>query len=667
MEHNDDEQRAHLDGYQPFGRPLTRDNGDASDTFVPAVLARLGLNATPLPPTMSEEQVVDALNSPVWQLRLTAVQQQEMLAEGAPLSVLLSALHDEHENVRVAAVRGLGEHASQASIEPLVHAMQDSAWTVRAAAALALGKLKKRTLMEPLVAALRDEDASVRTAAASALGSLGEQAALAPLAEALYDPEWTVREAAVIALGKFGTRVPAALLLPARRDRDESVRQAAELVLQQLYPEVLTSTFLNTTTAASENEADVEQHMRLNGHDEHYPKIIQSDSLPGSRLDAPTAPAKRSEARFKLSAKKRQKPLSRRSHFFPRLAAGIAAALVIIAAMFSWSAVPHGSHVISSSRPGAIATSGISTYRSAGGPVYRVAWSPDGTEIASTNAVGVVQVWNTVTGHTVSIYRGHFLKVLSLAWLSSQTLLVAAESAGRTVQVWNVLTGKRILMTPPLHGMASAATWSPDGTKIAFDGGDNTVQVWNIVTGRRLLTYKGHTARVTALSWSPDGTEIASASADRTVQVWNAATGQKDWPSFVHTDAVALVAWSPDDKRCAVATVNGSVEVWDNPSWQKAQIAPADEAWSDLNHPLIVSLAWSLDGARLAFTTIDGQIQVWDATTTHLLYTYAGHMGQVNNVAWSPDGTHIASANSDGTVQVWPVPYSIESGKLRSQ
>ena len=313
----------------------------------------------------------------------------------------------------------------------------------------------------------------------------------------------------------------------------------------------------------------------------------------------------------------------------------------------------------------AIPTSNIATYRSAGGSVYRVAWSPDGTEIASTNAVGLVQLWDTATGHVISTYRGHFLKVLSLEWLPGRSLLVTAEGADRSVQVWNALTGKRILTTPPLHGIASAATWSPDRKQVAFDGGDNTVQVWNIVTGKWLLTYAGHTGRVTALSWSPDGTEIASASDDRTVQVWNAATGHKDWPSFVHTDAVSVVAWSPDDKRCAVATVNGLVEVWDNPSWQNAQIAPAHEGRPDLNHPLVVSIAWSPDGTRFAFTTAGGLVQVWDASTTRLLYTYAGHNEQVNDVAWSPDNTHIASASADGTVQVWPSPYSIEVGKPR--
>jgi Tol biopolymer transport system component len=631
MEHNDNEQRANL---------------DASASFVPGVLTRLGLSQTAPSPTTSEEQAVDALSSPAWPVRLAAVQQLEMLAERVPLTALLRALHDEHETVRAAAARALGMLASRAPVEPLVGALRDSEWTVRAAAALALGKLKGRTPVEPLVAALHDEDASVRATAAWALGTLGEQAPLAPLANALHDSAWIVREAAVLALGELGARVPAPLLLAAQSDRDEPVRQVAELVLQHIYPELLASTFMHTIASVSEHEADTSQHVELNGRHSHDLKSI----WPGGP--------------------KQQKRLQRQSvparpRLFPRVAAGVVAALVIIAAMFSWFAVSHGPQVSPSGHPTPIPTSNIATYRAAGGSVYRVAWSPDGTDIASTNAVGIVQIWDTVTGHTISTYRGNFLKVLSLVWSPGHSLLVTAEGADRTVQVWNALTGKRILTTPPLNGIASVATWSPDGRQIAFDGGDNTVQVWNIVTGKWLLTYTGHTGRVTALSWSPDGTEIASASDDRTVQVWNAATGHKDWPSFVHADAVSVVAWSPDGKRCAVATVRGLVEVWDNPSWQKIQIAPADEGWSDLDHPLVVSIAWSPDGTRFASTTAGGLVQVWDASTTRLLYTYPGHSEQVNDVAWSPDGTHIASASDDGTVQVWPSPSSIEIGKLR--
>ena len=650
MEHNDKEQHAHLDGYQPFGQPQARENGDASATFVPAVLARLGLHSAPLSPVTLDEQVLDALKSPAWQVRLRAIQQLEMLDERICLIALSDALHDEHENVRAAAVRALDTLPSQSAVEPLLQALRDPAWTVRAAAVLTLGKLKERIPVEPLVAALHDEDSSVRAAAASVLGMLGERAPLSPLANALNDPEWTVREAAVLALGKLGTRVPAELLLTARTDQDHPVRQAAEMVLQQFHPEY-----------------------RLGADESAVPTINRGLRTRRGRFIAPIADSSAPVAGFirqsSLSSTKQQKrrqrqPILSRPRLFSRLAAGVAATLVIIAALLSWSTGSYRPQ-LPSGHLTATSTSGISTYHTAGGSVYKVVWSPDGSEIASTNAAGLVQIWNTSTGHTISTYDGHFLKVLSLSWLPNQPLLVAAEGIDRSVQVWNVLTGKRILTTSPLHGIASAATWSPDGRKIAFDGGDNTVQVWNIVNGKRLVTYTGHTARITTVSWSADGTEIASGSVDRTVQVWNAATGHKDWPSFVHADAVSFVAWSPNNKLCAVATVNGLVEIWDNPSWQNVEIAPADKGWSDLNNPLVISIAWSPDARHLAFISLDGQVQVWDAVTMQLLSTYASHSGQVNNVAWSPDGTHIASASADGTVQVWTGPYSIEAGKPR--
>ncbi|HKF37260.1 MAG TPA: HEAT repeat domain-containing protein, partial [Ktedonobacteraceae bacterium] len=456
MDHNDNEQGANL---------------DASAFFVQGVLARLGLSQTAPSPTTSEEQVVDALSSPAWPVRLAAVQQLGMLAERVPLTALLHALHDEHETVRAAAARALGTLASQAPVEPLVDALRDPEWTVRAAAALALGKLKGRTPVEPLITALHDEDPSVRATAAWALGTLGEQAPLAPLANALHDSAWAVREAAVLALGELGARVPAALLLAARSDGDEPVRQVAELVLQRIYPELLAGTSMNTLASVSEQQTGTSQRAKLNGHHNHDLKIIWP----------------------KQQKRWQQQPVPSRPRLIGRLATGVMAALVIIAAMFSWFAVLHRPQVSSSGHSTAIPASNILTYHAAGGSVYRVAWSPDGTEIASTNAGGLVQIWDTVTGRTILTFKGNFLKVLSLVWSPDRSLLLTAQGADRTVQVWNALTRKRILMTPALPGMASVATWSPDGRQITFDGGDNTVQVWNIVTGKWLLTYTGHT------------------------------------------------------------------------------------------------------------------------------------------------------------------------------
>ncbi len=637
MEHNDNEQPTNLNAYQPPEQPgHSGDTGLSDDpvSFVPVVLARLGLSLTAASPTVSEKQELNVPHHPAWLGRLGAVQQMEMSEEPAQQATLFHALHDEHENVRVAAARALGSFVSQEAAEALIGALRDPAWTVRAAAALALGKLKGQIPPDPLVAALHDEDATVRASAAHALGALGDQAPLTPLATALYDPAWIVRESAVLALGELGVRVPAALFLTARSDKDEPVRQAAELVLQHLYPELLAGDAEPAPAFVTEQETSAHSRTKLNGHGNPSPQIVQPDRVKQS-------------PRRSLPARKR---------FFPRVAAIAAAVLLLIAAMFSWLTVSHQPSGGPSGHAPAFATSGISSYRAAGGPAYRVAWSPEGTEIASTNAFGMVQVRDTTSWRVLSTFNGDFLKVLSLAWLPNNSLMLAAQAADKTVQVWNVLTDRPILITPPLQGRATTATCSPDGSQIAFDDGDTTVQVWNMVTGTRHVMYKGHHGHINALSWSPDGTEIASASDDQTVQVWNAATGHKDWPSFVHTDAVSMVTWSPDNTRCAVAMANGAVEVWASPSWHKTEIARPTTGQSVLNLPLVTFLAWSPDASYLAFATAGGPLQIWDVSTNHLLYTYPNRDGQVNNVAWSPDGAHLAAANADGMVQILPIP-----------
>ena len=64
-----------------------------------------------------------------------------------------------------------------------------------------------------------------------------------------------------------------------------------------------------------------------------------------------------------------------------------------------------------------------------------VAWSPDGTRIASGSVDQTVQVWDAADGRNVYTYYGHSNTVSSVAW-SPDGKRIASGSIDLTVQVW---------------------------------------------------------------------------------------------------------------------------------------------------------------------------------------------------------------------------------------
>ena len=292
--------------------------------------------------------------------------------------------------------------------------------------------------------------------------------------------------------------------------------------------------------------------------------------------------------------------------------------------------------------------------------VATVAWSPDGTRIASGSWDQTVQVWDATSGAHPFIYRGHTTNVNAVAWSPTRTGPRIASASGNSffkgehvVQVWDAVMKARLLTysghTLPVHTVA----WSPDGTLIASGSEDKTIHVWAASNGILIRSYSRHTGLVSSVAWSPDGNHIASGSEDKTVQVWDTHTATLIF-TFGHTSTVNAVAWSPDGTRIASASGNifsggeNSVQVWD--------VATGKHILTYKGHRTPVStVAWSPDSKRIASAPagIEKTVQIWDATSGITIYTYRGHTLGINDVAWSPDGQFIASASNDGTVRVW--------------
>ncbi len=286
----------------------------------------------------------------------------------------------------------------------------------------------------------------------------------------------------------------------------------------------------------------------------------------------------------------------------------------------------------------------ILTYRGHLQAVYGMAWSPDGSRIASVGADKTVQVWDATTGMNLFTYSKHKGTTNGIAWLPQAGTRIASASGDTTVQVWDSTTGDHILTYRGHTANVRGLTWSPDGKHIASGGNDNTVQVWDATNGTTSFTCSRHSNFVWFLKWSPDGTRIASASEDTTVQVFDASNGNPIFTYKGHTKGVQALAWAPDSKRIASASADTTVQVWDANTGQNVYTYHG-------HNDAIQGLSWSPNGARLASSSHD--VQVWDASNGGNVFIYTVQGPLIHGVSWSPDGTRLASASDDQTVNVW--------------
>lgn len=165
---------------------------------------------------------------------------------------------------------------------------------------------------------------------------------------------------------------------------------------------------------------------------------------------------------------------------------------------------------------------------SAGG----VAWSPDGEYIACGKK-REVQIHSTTTGKCKLIYDKHTDShrssgdilpqtdwVANVAWSPDGTRI--ASVGWKTIHVWDATTGATLIPYIDHTNSVRDISWSPNSQYIASASNDKTVHIWNARTGSRLFIYDQHKDEVASVAWSPDGTRIASACKDGKVHVWQA-------------------------------------------------------------------------------------------------------------------------------------------------
>lgn len=196
-----------------------------------------------------------------------------------------------------------------------------------------------------------------------------------------------------------------------------------------------------------------------------------------------------------------------------------------------------------------------STYLGHQQEVCGLAWSPDGSALASGGNENLLCIWDAAMSSSSSRSSStggsslggsrtrvlnqssstprfqmtqHQAAVKALAWCPWQRDVLASGggTADRSVRLWNSTLGTN-LCTIDTGSQVCAMQWSEPHKELVSSHGfsDNQLCLWkptaNMNNLIKIREFKSHAARVLHMAKSPDGTKVVSAGADESLRFWD--------------------------------------------------------------------------------------------------------------------------------------------------
>ncbi|MGB3716160.1 MAG: TIR domain-containing protein [Candidatus Promineifilaceae bacterium] len=328
------------------------------------------------------------------------------------------------------------------------------------------------------------------------------------------------------------------------------------------------------------------------------------------------------------------------------------------------------------------------------GPVYDMAFSPDGRYLASAACIeeeyeglttcvqGGVFLWDVEANQLVdTLLVNHVGSPSSLAFSpDGRTLAVAGchemdpsifgECVQGSIELWDVEARERD--GSPLLGfrsendyMGNAAgnlTFSPDGHWLASsgttpaDGWQGTITLWNMETRQPVGEPRiAHDISLSGLTFHPDGEILASYGSDDLIALWDAQTGSLiGQPLHMDTGFGGHLAFNPDGSKLALSNGEESIILWDLSARQATSATITSEL--GVGGPF----AFSPDGKILASIgkgderSEDNVLTLWDMESgEHIGQPLLGNTWAMTELAFSSDGRTIATGSADGTIVLW--------------
>jgi WD40 repeat protein len=261
-----------------------------------------------------------------------------------------------------------------------------------------------------------------------------------------------------------------------------------------------------------------------------------------------------------------------------------------------------------------------------------VAFTPDGTRMATGDVASRVTVWDVATGRSLRTLEGiepafygpasprlpmrspAYLRAVGSLAVSPDGALLAAgygpaqgftRNYDQRVKVFELGSGA-VIATLPVANTVSWLHFTPDGSSLMAACQDGMVMRWGVRGWGPAAAPLAAGAPITAGAVSPDGSKLAVGLSDGKAVVWELASRRELHRASGHSGAIFGIAFSADGRTLATSSGldQGSVKFWD--------VATGGELLSVHVDAAISGLAFSPAGDLLAGAAYRG-VRIWTA------------------------------------------------------
>ncbi|MFN0009802.1 MAG: TPR end-of-group domain-containing protein [Planctomycetota bacterium] len=327
------------------------------------------------------------------------------------------------------------------------------------------------------------------------------------------------------------------------------------------------------------------------------------------------------------------------------------------------------------------------------GQLSTVRMSPDGGRAVSCATDGSVWLWNAWTGEPIGVLGMFGMGDTSETGFRDFSTIARLGSDLPWPRLEFSADGERILLFEPLAGLAGlwdgrsaefvgylevggeltrAATFSPDGKKVAVASEAGFVRLHDAERGSPLDLPPLEASMVDQLSFSPDGSRILALTSHDRARFWDTQTGVLIGDLGSEAHLLLQASFSADGTRILCASPGGVALVYavERPTGsplEPAIVRSPDEGWSavdwgtggffDAGRGVHVMPARALPvrplGNRLIAISPQGVVILWDPGNGRAVAPLEGLApNAIRWVGFSPGGERLLTITGDGA-QLW--------------